>query len=447
MAIPGTTHTLRLSMVGCLTVVAAAIGLISPSTAVGLPARPAAPALTGVAAPGLWVDSWAASAHSSAAEAAPPTFQNQTLRLIVRLHAGGDRVRLRLSNSFGDRPVTFNRAWVGIRGAGASLVARTNRPVTFHGGDASTTVAAGKEVYSDQVRLSVKAGQDLAVSLYVANATGPATWHRSALQTSYVSTGNHTWESAATAFASTVGNWFFLDAVSVRSSTAPGTIVALGDSITDGAGSAANSNHRWPDILSGRLLAQPRGLAYSVLNEGIGGNRVLADTARNGQSALHRLDRDVLSRRGLRYVILLEGINDLRGTGDPAIAEEIIAGYRQIITRVHAKGVKVFGGTLTPVKGSGRYNGEMERRRQAVNSWIRTSGQFDGVVDFDKATQDPADPLRFLPRYDSGDHLHPNDAGYEAMGNAIDLGLFRTGIPSARSGTGRRPTAHSRMGS
>ena len=211
--------------------------------------------------------------------------------------------------------------------------------------------------------------------------------------------------------------------MNVSSTTSPGTIVALGDSITDGSGSAGNANHRWPDFLAARLAARP-GPDESVVNEGIAGNKVLTDSARNGQSALHRLTRDVLVRRSLRHVILLEGVNDLRDSAAPATAEQIIGGYRQIIDRVHARNARIYGATLTPIEGSGRYSAAMERERQAVNTWIRTSGAFDGVIDFDKATQDPADHLRFLPAYDSGDHLHPNDAGYQAMGAAINLALF-----------------------
>jgi lysophospholipase L1-like esterase len=421
----------RASMVGWIALLSV-ISLPSPSDALDGSGRSAVSGRTGVAAQPRWVESWAAAPHSSAAETSPPAIQNQTLRLIVHLHASGARVRLRLSNSFGAGPVTFDRAWVGIRGAGAALVAGTNRPVTFTGGNRAVTVAAGSEVQSDQVNLNVAAGQDLAVSLYVADATAAPTWHRSALQTSYLASGDHTSDNLATAFTTTTGHWFFLNAVSVRSSTAPGTIVALGDSITDGSGSRGNANHRWPDILADRLLARPGDSGFSVVNEGISGNKVLSDSPRSGVSALKRLDRDVLARRGLCYVILLEGINDLRSAGSPATAEQIIAGYEQIIARVHAKGVKIIGGTLTPVKGSGRYSAEMELSRRAVNTWIRTSGKFDGVVDFDKATQDPSDPLRFLPAYDSGDHLHPNDAGYLAMGNAVDLALFEAGAASRR---------------
>ena len=297
-----------------------------------------------------WVEGWAASPHSSAAETAVPTFAGQTLRMIVRLHAGGTSVRIRLSNTFGNRPVTFGRAGVGVRTDGAAIA--SSRPVRF-GGRAAVTVGVGDEATSDPVSLTVAAGQDLAVDLFLPTATGPATWHRSALQTSYVSTaGDHVGEKAATAYPTGTGHWFFLNAVSVHSATTPGTIVALGDSITDGSGSPGNTNQRWPDFLHARLAAGP-GPYGSVVDEGIAGNRVLSDDPRNGVSALNRLNRDVLARRGLRHVILLEGVNDLRTTGHTYPATDIIAGYRKIIAGVHAKKAKIYGATLTPIEGSG----------------------------------------------------------------------------------------------
>jgi lysophospholipase L1-like esterase len=412
------SRTLRMSVLA----VAGTVALLTvPVVTASAGQQSSAPVRYGTAAT-TWVDAWGAAPHSSAAEAAPPSFANQTLRLITRLHAGGSRVRVRLSNTFGDKPVTFGKVTVGRRSSGAAVTSVTS--VTF-AGKASITAVAGTEVTSDPVGLSVKAGQDLAVSIFLPTATGTVTWHRSALQTSYISkSGNHAGETAATSYPTGTGHWFFLDAVSVANPTAPGTIVALGDSITDGAGSASNANHRWPDLLYGRLAALPDGNVASVVDEGISGNRVLTDDPRNGVSALHRLTRDVLVRRGLRHVVLLEGINDLRSSTPPATAEQIIAGYRQIIDRVHAKNAKILGATLTPVEGSGGYSDAMEQERQKINAFIRTPGNFDGVIDFDKATRDPAHPLRFLVAYDSGDHLHPNDQGYRAMAAAVDLRLF-----------------------
>jgi lysophospholipase L1-like esterase len=404
-------RTSRLAQLGAgvLTVALLAIG----STA--------AHAVTTAAAP-PWVDGWAASPHSSAQATDTVSFADQTLRLIVHLHASGPLVRLRLSNTFGDRDLTINHASVGLRTSGAAV--KSMHTVTF-GGHGSVTIVQGTEASSDLVHLAVSAGQDLAVSLYLKDPTGPATYHRAALQTSYVSVaGDHATETGAASFTTTTGHWFLLDAVSVGGGTAPGTIVALGDSITDGSGSKGGANGRWPDLLSNRLQARLGMPAKSVVDEGIAGNRVLTDDPANGVSALHRLTRDVLVRRGLTDVILLEGINDLRSAAPAATAEQIIAGYQKIINRVHAKGARIFGATITPVEGSARYTATMEAQRQKINDWIRTPGHFDGFIDFAAAIQDPADPLHIKPGDDSGDHLHPNQSGYQAMADAIDLNLF-----------------------
>jgi lysophospholipase L1-like esterase len=389
--------------------------------------RAGTPAPVSVSAPG-WVDAWGAAPVSSAANGAVPTtvpaFANRTLRLVVRLHAGGTAVRVRLSNAYGDQPVTFGRITVGPHGGGATV--RSTRLVLFAGRPAAT-VEPGTEVSSDPVALRVAAGQDLAVSVFLPTGAHRATWHPTALQTSYLSKpGDHTGDRGRSAYPTTIAHWYFLDAVAVATTTARGQIVALGDSITDGAGSRTDADNRWPDVLYTRLVARARGgPVESVVNAGISGNRMLTDEPTSGVSALHRLNRDVLDRPGLRHVILLEGVNDLQATSERATADEVIDGYRQIIDRVRESGAKIFGGTLTPMKGSVRDAPAIEREREKVNAWIRTSGAFDGVVDFDRATRDPADPLRLRPAYDSGDHLHPSDQGYRAMATAIDLDLFR----------------------
>jgi lysophospholipase L1-like esterase len=368
-----------------------------------------------------WVDAWGASPQSSAlASTTPPSYTNQTLRLIAHLHSGGTAVRVKLSNSFGDRDITIGRVTVAVRTSGAAVGAI--HTLTF-GGARTVTIAKGTERTSDYTWMNVSAGQNLAVSLYLPTATGPVTYHRSALQTSYVSdTGDHSTETGAASFTHTTGSWPFLDAILVHGGGAPGTIAALGDSITDGSRSTSNANRRWPDRLSDRLRWHDGTAAKSVVDEGIAGNHVLTDGTVGGPSALHRLSRDVLSRRGLTDVILLEGINDLRGSG--ATADQVIAGYQQIIDQVHGHGARIFGGTLTPVEGCDRYTTTLEQQRQKLNAWIKAPGHFDGYIDFAKALADPADPLRMLATYDSGDHLHPNDAGYTAMGNSIDLNLF-----------------------
>ncbi|MEV1174087.1 SGNH/GDSL hydrolase family protein [Nonomuraea sp. NPDC049784] len=367
-----------------------------------------------------WADAWATSVHSSAAAAVPPTYENQSIRMVVRMRGDGDAVRIQLSNLHGDRPVTFGSATVALRSSGPALVEGTLRHLTF-GGEPSVTVPAGQDVYSDPVELEVRSGQDLAVSIHLPTATGPATWHRSAVQTNYISTGDHTAEEDGSSFTATVRSWIFLNAVSVTHGPTHETLVALGDSITDGSGTVVDGFERWPDYLAARLAAAP-GRDPAVVNVGIGGNRVLADTAQDGLSVLNRLEHDVLVRDGLKYVLLVEGTNDLRNR---ATADQLIAAYRQIIDRVHAKDAEIIGGTIPPLKGSAGYSETLEAERQAVNTWITTSGAFDGVVDFATALADPADPLRYLPAYDRGDHIHPNADGFAAMAAAVDLDLLR----------------------
>ncbi len=363
-------------------------------------------------------------------------FDHQTLRMIAYTHFPGSRLRIRLSNTFGTKPLAIGQADVALESAGAAIVPGSDRRLTF-GGRHAVTIPAGAEVHSDPVRLAVGAEQNLAVSLFVPASTGPTTWHALAVQTNYVSTpGNHAADTTGHAFTTQLTSWFWLDGVDVVAAPKDRAVVTLGDSITDGFGSTVNANDRWPDFLARRLLATPTSQGVSVLDEGISGNRVLHDAPCCGVSALARLDRDVLAQDGVRWVILLEGINDIGFSGltDPETAPhtdvsaaEIIAGYQQIIGRAHANGLKIYGATLTPFKGTafpGYYTPAGELKREAVNEWIRTSGAFDAVIDFDKAIRDPADPQQMLPRYDSGDHLHPNDAGYAAMADSVDLALF-----------------------
>jgi lysophospholipase L1-like esterase len=278
----------------------------------------------------------------------------------------------------------------------------------------------------------VQAGQELAISLFFATPTGPTTFHSLALTTSYLAAGDHTADVGAAAFTSTTGSWFLLDGVDVETARADDAVVTLGDSITDGFASTVDANNRWPDVLARRLNARA-GNRTSVLNEGISGNRVLNNAPCCGVNALARLDRDVLAQHGARFVILLEGINDIGfsqlnfpETAPPTevSAAQIVAGYRQIIDQVHAIGLRIYGATLTPFEGAGYETPAGLVKRDAVNGFIRTGGAFDAVIDFDRVTRDPADPERLLPAFDSGDHLHPSDAGYRAMANAIPLSLF-----------------------
>ena len=408
--------------------------------------------------PQHWVTTWTTA---NAASDQPTVFSNQTIREIVHTTIGGSSVRIRLSNTFGTRAIRLDAVFIGLQKAalqkmepreaglqkdGAALVPRSNHEVTF-GGSRSIAIPEGAEVLSDPIPFSVGPEQNLAISLFTAGETGPATVHGSAFQTNYVSgAGNFAAEEGANAFAiatgskatgsKTTGSWYFLSAVEVLApADVKGAVVALGDSITDGASSRPDKNERWTDVLARRLLDGHTKIA--VVNAGIGGNRVLTSSPCWGQNALARLGRDVLAQAGIVAVILFEGTNDIGQPDAPATdtnpcrsrtqvtADEIIAGDKQIIARTHARGLKIFGATILPYKGVGAWTTTGEAKRVAVNQWIRTSRGFDGIIDFDAALRDPATPSRMAPQYDSGDHLHPGPAGHEVMGNAVDLALFR----------------------
>ncbi len=315
-----------------------------------------------------------------------------------------------------------------MRDSGAAIRERTDRTITF-GGRGTVTLGPGAVVTSDPVRLTVPALGDLAVSLWLKDTIRATTRHAAAYQTNYLSAHGDFTSAANLTPDTTIRQWLWLAGVDVTNATATGVVVAFGNSITDGTGSTADANNRWPNALARRLLASTEP-PKAVVNAGIGGNRVLAPGT--GPSALARFDRDVLMQPGVTHVVLLEGINDLfRGTGTPdprdsVSADDIVFGYKQLIAKAHERGLRIYGATLTPIGGMNRRTvAAVDLKRRAVNEWIRTSGMFDGVIDFDAATRDPAQPDRFLPAFDSGDHLHPSDAGYQAMAEAIDLALFR----------------------
>ncbi|MFJ6509130.1 SGNH/GDSL hydrolase family protein [Streptomyces sp. NPDC091879] len=337
-------------------------------------------------------------------------------RLVVHTSVGGDNLRVRVSNALGDRPVTFDSVYAGLQSSGAGLVHAGNRRLTF-GGARSVTVPAGATAYSDPLLGTIAAESNLVISLHSPDAAGPATGHGMAMQTSYISEGDHTAEESATNWAGTTGSWFYLDAVTVRAPSATGAVVALGDSITDGWQSSTDLNRRWPDYLARRLRTSTVTTVRGVANEGISGNKVLADGA--GRSALNRLDQDVLSHPGVRTVFLFEGVNDIKAhTG--VTAQDMITGYRRIIERAHAAGTCVVGATIGPFKGWSEWDPAAETVRQEVNAFVRDSGAFDAVTDFDKALRSPYDPERILPFFDNGDHLHPNDKGMQAMADAVN---------------------------
>jgi lysophospholipase L1-like esterase len=406
-----------------------------------------------------WAASWAASVQGPypsgnasaqpvldfAIESAERGATDQTFRLIVKPDLWGARGRLRFSNAFGTQPVTLNDVFVGLQSSGGNVAAGTNRPVTFGRGQRSITLAAGQSQFSDTVdlpradRLDARLleGRKLAVSFHVAGSSGPMTWHAKALTTSYVSgprSGSHGSDEHDGAFPYTTTSWFFLDAVDVLAPAATQVVACFGDSITDGTASTLNGDDRWPDVLSRRLHAI-HGARVSVVNAGIGGNQVIGPAAYSaatpfagGPSALARLDRDVLALSGLTSVVWLEGINDLSAGATP---EAIIAGFQSGVARLRerVRGIRVVGATVTSSLGATSASGtpENDARRKAVNEFIRTGRLFDSVADFDEATRDPqTGGLRaaFQPNSTTGgagDRLHPNRAGYQAMGNAVDV--------------------------
>jgi lysophospholipase L1-like esterase len=379
---------------------------------------------------------------------APPPyvqFTNQTLRQIVHTSLGGSRARVVLSNAYGTAPVTVGAAHIALRDTEGAIRTPSGHALTFSG-KPTITIPANAVIYSDPVALTVPQASDLAIDLYLPGTTNtPATltMHAAAHQTSYVSeTGNFAGQ-ASLPQVGTTQSWFLLSRVDVVAPDAAGVVVAFGDSITDGTASTPNANNRWPDHLARRLAAQ--GMKMAVVNAGIGGNRVLneapvpvgvdARAVGAGINALARFERHVLSVPGATHVIVLEGINDIGNARDnpSPTAEDLIAAHKQLIAQAHARGLTIIGATLTPFWGANYYTEAGEAKRQALNQWIRNGKGYDGVVDFDKAARDPGDPKKLLGQYDSCDYLHPSDAGYKAMGEAIDLSLFKTGRSTTSS--------------
>ena len=369
----------------------------------------------------------------------PLHFKDQTLRQITRVSVGGTRLRVVLSNSLGTVPLRIGAAQVALRDTGPGIVVGSNRVLTF-GGIAQPVVPAGALMISDPVDLAVKDFGDLAIDLHLPDDTSiwksPVTVHPASWQVNYVSSqGNYVGATripvtATTAYRRSDGlasaSSFFLARVEVVTARPTGVLVAFGDSITDGTQSGMDVNRRWPDLLAIRLHGAD--IRLSVVNGGIGGGRVLEDGV--GPNALARFDRDVLAQPGVTHVTILEGVNDIRAGGNkpsPSVAD-LIAGHRQLIDRAHARGLRVFGGTVLPFEGDSNWTPEGEAKRQALNDWIRQSGAYDAVLDFDHSVRDPSRPTRMQAKFDSGDHLHPAPAGYRVMADSINLNLFREGV-------------------
>ena len=358
------------------------------------------------------------------------SFTNQTIRMIAHATVSGSQLRVRLSNLYGTTALSVGAVDVAVQNSNGSAVAGTHHAVTF-AGSAGASIAPGADLASDPIAMSVNADQDLLVSIYLPSTTGPSTWHAQANDTTYLSTaGNHVGDDSTANYpgSSQTGSWFFLSGLDVVSPTATGTVVAIGDSITDGYGSSWGTNTRWPDDLARRLAAQSGGTTRGVVDAGIGSNRVLTDADSTNPSLLKRFAHDALGQPGVKDVVLLEGINDIgnnAGTGGSALtAQQLETGYQTVINQAHAQGVKIYGATILPYQGAGYYTTNGESIREAVNQWIRTSGAFDAVIDMDATMRSSSNPLALNPAYDCGDHLHPNDNGYQAMANAINLNLF-----------------------
>ena len=391
-----------------------------------------------------WVESWmAASCAPASAEPRSEQFQldGDTVRQIVHLSIGGLGVRLRFANTFGTAPLVLRSVHVAQRKTGDAIDLATDKTVTF-AGSAEVAIEPGRSVYSDTVNLPVTVSSDLVVSFFVPEKVTAPAIHYTALQTSYEVHGDEA-GAASLGKPKTTTMWLILTGVDVATRTAPGAIVALGSSTTDGAHSTPNENRRWTDDLFARLMAASGVDAPAVLNAGISGNHVLTDGRGSwgpvwGQSAVARFQRDVLGQSGVTSVLIFEGGNDIRQFGsDAASAQQLIAGFTMMARMAHAHGLKVIVGTITSFEHNSPHepeDGSWEQTQVAFNRWVRSTKEIDGVADFDAAICDPKHPARLLPAYDSGDHLHPNDAGYKAMADSIDLSLFSQTAPGSSSG-------------
>lgn len=415
-----TTTNLRRLRAGILLVTLAAFGLLAARTSTAQPLPK-----------DHWVATWTMSPMPANAlpDGENTGFANQTLRETAHISIGGHRVRVRLSNAYGGAPLAVGAVHLALFASGSAIVPGTDHALTFHGSP-SVVIPAGAPILSDAIEMDVAPFATLAVSIYLPQATGPLTWHQLGTQTTYISAAGDATAAPSLPGAATSASLYLLAGIDVTAPAGTGAVVALGDSITDGYASTPDAFHRWPDDLARRISGPGSHTAMAVLNQGISGNRLLHDVI--GPNALARFDRDVLAEPGVTHIIVLEGINDI---GLPSIfhtpaesvgAADLIAALTQLIERAHAKGIRILGATLTPFENSGEpyYSPAGEATRQALNNWIRSGAKFDGVLDFDLALRNPSHPTQLSPAFDSGDHLHPNDAGYAAMAAAIDLKLL-----------------------
>jgi lysophospholipase L1-like esterase len=374
-----------------------------------------------------WTGSWsAAPTVPFGAGISAEGFEDRTIRQPLRVSKGGERIRVRLSNVYGSTPLTIDALSVALPRGNGGIAPGSSTTVTF-GGSGSVTIAPGTEVTSDPVDFAVRPDMDVIASLYVDEPTGPTTWHRLANRTVYLSDpGDHTQAVTAAPFPATTTSFFFVSGLEVATDGDPGSVVTFGDSLTDGVGSSLDAARSYPSVLARRL-----GGEVGVLNTGIGANQVINDTEYGSVGALGRFEQDVLTQPGVRDIIWLEGLNDILGAAyfpdEAPTAAEIIDAYSDVIDRAHARDLRIIGATLPPFRDAAEWTAAGEATRQTLNAWIRDESGFDGILDADAVWQDPADPVRLNPAYASGDGLHPNDAGYRALAESLDLSCLSVG--------------------
>jgi lysophospholipase L1-like esterase len=370
-----------------------------------------------------WIGTWVTAQQLTEQRNLPPSpgLSNNTLREVVHVTLGGSKLRVQFSNAYGSSPVTIKAAHLAVSKGGSAIDTATDKALTFKG-TPSITIPAKEEVYSDTLDFNVKPLSNLAVSICFGETSADVTGHPGSRTTSYIQTGDAVTAADMNSAAKT-DHWYILNGIDLQLDDSYACVVTLGDSITDGRGSTTNGNDRWPDDLALRLQANPNTSKISVLNQGIGGNAVV--TGGLGPTALERFKHDVLGQNGVRWVIILEGVNDLGGSKDSKIATDLIAAYEKFINEAHNQKILVYGVPVLPFGGSSYDCNDHMTYRETVNKWIRTSGKFDAVIDLDAAVRGPADPNKLLPTYDSGDHLHLSVPGYQKMADAIDLDLFK----------------------
>jgi lysophospholipase L1-like esterase len=369
-----------------------------------------------------WIGTWVSSQQVTEPSNLPPApgLWGNTLRQVVHVSIGGSRVRVRFSNQYGYRPLALEAVHVAVPAGAGAVDPSTDVALTFSGAP-SVTVEPGATVLSDPFDFELAPLSDVTVSAFIGATQNDHTGHPGSRATSYIAAGNATTEASLPSPVTT-DHWYLLAGVDVLASVGTRAVVAFGDSITDGRGSTTNGNDRWPDALARRLQANAETADVAVLNHGIGGNAVLAGGL--GPTALERFERDVLEQDGVRWLIVLHGVNDIGSSTDASVAERLIGAYEGFIDRARERDIRVYGVPILPFGGSQYASAEHEAARQTVNTWIRTSGRFDAVLDLDEALRSPNTPENLAATYDSGDHLHPNPAGYRKMADSIDLGLF-----------------------